>query len=116
MNPKRTRGGKKVKHIKRIEGIVKKGLGCCDLFNFDFEIVRLLEAGIRDFAKKTASWPGSDDFPTFESWQKYLLEIAADLKVYIDYDYKDLKDEDKVKRKAWNAVRRFAKVWPHLWM
>lgn len=55
---------------------VTRGFSDWDTWDLDQYFLKLIPAALRHLAKHTHGYPGTERFPTFESWQKYLLDMA----------------------------------------
>lgn len=56
--------------------------GYCDFDYWDLDsyLSRLMADSIEALANNGHGYPGTKEFPTYESWQKYLLDITAKLR------------------------------------
>lgn len=104
---------KKKKHIKRINWIIKKGFGCCDLYNFNYEFAKFLAAALNQFRKEISSYPMK--FDSFKKWEEFIKKIVDDIEQYIQGDFSSVKEEAKKLKIAHNAIKRFAEHWPSFW-
>ena len=55
---------------------ITRGYSDSDLWDFDTYLLELFTHGLSDFADRTIGYPGDDEFPTYESWTKFLHELA----------------------------------------
>ena len=55
---------------------ITKGYCDADWWDLDSHLTRLMADSIQDLADKGMGYPGTDEFPTPESWQKYLYRIC----------------------------------------
>ena len=53
-----------------------KGFSDWDRWDLDLFYNHLFVNSLWEFAEKAIGYPGNEEFPTMESWQKYLNEIA----------------------------------------
>ena len=52
-----------------------RGIADCDCWDWPENILAYLDGGLDWFTKNTISYPGNDEFPTYESWINYLSQI-----------------------------------------
>lgn len=65
-----------------------KGFADCDLWDFDSYLLYILSHGLEAFANTTIGYPGNKEFPTYESWSRYVREMAMHfLKAQESNDY-----------------------------
>ena len=52
--------------------------GYCDYdcWDLDSHLTHLMAQSIKDLADNTHGYPGTDEFPTYESWKRYLYKIV----------------------------------------
>ena len=96
-----------------------RGVGCCDLFSYDSYIAKVIARDLRIYKEKNMSWPGNDEFKTFESWQDYIQEIIDGLEApeKIDWDAKDCFElENESLKKQEEAMMKFAKHFSSFWI
>lgn len=55
---------------------VTRGYCDYDIWDMDTYLSQLLADGIRHLADTTHGYPGTDEFPTYESWRDYLYKIS----------------------------------------
>ena len=55
---------------------IQEGVCDYDAWNLDGWMLRVIPAGLRKLARNSHSYPGNEQFPTFKSWQEWLLETA----------------------------------------
>ena len=55
---------------------VTRGFADYDVWDFDGFLLNILANGLEHLADTTISYPGDEEFPTYESWIKYLREMA----------------------------------------
>lgn len=71
---------KNIKHFFRCFKYVyqraTKGFSDWDRWDLDLFYNHLFVNSLREFAEKAMGYPGNEEFPTMESWQKYLNEMA----------------------------------------
>lgn len=62
--------------------------GFCDYDYWDLDIYlsELMAQSIKELAEKTHSYPGTEEFPTYESWRDYLYKIADLLRYSLNED------------------------------
>ena len=68
------------------------GLAYCDTWAFDEFLLNIIIRGLRQLADNSHGYPGVKPFDSYESWTKFLLDLAdkfARAKRYI-YDEDDL--------------------------
>lgn len=53
-----------------------KGFSDWDRWDLDVFYNHLFVNSLREYAEKAMGYPGNDEFPTMESWQKYLNDMA----------------------------------------
>ena len=54
---------------------ITRGIANCDCWDWNSTILAYLNEGLDWFINHTISYPGDDEFPTYESWINYLKEI-----------------------------------------
>lgn len=57
---------------------VTRGYADCDLWDLDDYYLTLFTNTLNSFADNTISYPGNKQFPSYESWIKYVRELALD--------------------------------------
>lgn len=63
-------------HIKWGRQRLTHGYCDADVWNFDSYLAEVIPAGLRKLAIHGMSYPGSTEFPTFETWAEYLNDTA----------------------------------------
>lgn len=67
---------------------VTRGFADYDVWDFDSFLLNILANGLEHLADTTMSYPGNEEFPTYESWAKFLREMAMHFrKAYEGNDY-----------------------------
>jgi len=70
------------KYVNHPNKMKKQRIECgfcdADWWNMDDYLIKLLPAMLRRLANKTIAYPGTEEFPTPESWTEY-LESTAEL-------------------------------------
>ena len=59
------------KHERAVQGYCHS-----DLWDFDHYLLTVFTNGLKDLANDTIAYPGTEEFPTPESWENYLKEMA----------------------------------------
>lgn len=59
---------------------ITRGFCDYDVWDLDTHLSELLAQTIEHLAKTSHSYPGTEEFPTYESWETYLMEIANKFK------------------------------------
>lgn len=59
---------------------ITRGFCDADVWDLDTHLSEYLAQTIEYLAKTSHSYPGTDEFPTYESWETYLMEISNKLK------------------------------------
>ena len=54
---------------------ITRGIADCDYWDFDHYLLKILPSGLDLLIQNQHGWPGTDQFPTPESWDAYLKEI-----------------------------------------
>ena len=60
--------------------------------------------GIKHLADTTHSYPGNDEFPTYESWRDYIYEIVTKLNFSLRDDIPNEYEEEWLKKKKKNGL------------
>lgn len=108
-----------VHSIKNFYLRITRGVGCCDLFSYDDYIAKVIARDLRIYKEKNFSWPGNDEFKTFESWQNYIQEIIDGLDCYrdIDWDAENCFElETQARKKQDESMMKFAKHFSSFWI
>ena len=58
----------------------KYGWAPCDTWNMDYWFLKVIPEMLDYLAEHTHTYPGTDEFPTFESWQEWLRKTADNLR------------------------------------
>ena len=96
---------------------ITKGVGCCDLFGYYDYIARKIAHDLRLYKKHNMSWPGNDEFKTFEEWQNFIQSLIDDLDFKVDDNEKDwVKVYDEAELKQEKAMKRFAEHYSSFWI
>lgn len=96
-----------------------RGVGCCDIFNYDSYLAKVIARDLGIYKTKNCSWPGDNEFKTFESWQDYIQEIISGLEApeKIDWDAKNCFElETEAEKKQEEAMIKFAKRFNSFWI
>jgi len=90
---------------------ITKGYCAKDAWDIDYHLSALIAAMLEDLAKNSHTYPGNEEFPTPESWEKYLLELSHDFYRLNECTYdKNLSEEER------DAIfLRLSKIWHNLW-
>lgn len=59
---------------------ITRGYCDYDVWDLDTHLTEYLAQTIEHLAKTTHSYPGNEEFPTYEDWENYLMEIVNKLK------------------------------------
>ena len=59
---------------------ITRGFCDADVWDLDTHLSEYLAQTIEHLAKTSHSYPGTEEFPTYESWKTYLMEIANKFK------------------------------------
>ncbi len=105
--------------IKNLWKRYRMGVGCCDLFGYYDYIGRKIGKDLRLYHRHNASWPGDDEFPTFESWQDFIKQLSDDLdppEINIEDNEKWIEQENEQELKQSEAMIRFAKHFRSFWI
>ena len=79
---------------------VTRGFCDFDVWDLDTYLSQLLSQSIEHLAKTSHSYPGTEEFPTYESWEAYLMEIVNKLK----YSLNELPNEyEEAWMKTWDS-------------
>jgi len=93
----------------------QRGLGCCDLTNYDDYISEKIASDLRTYKKKNFSYPMD---MTVEEWDNTIQEIINGLEAVAKIDTNDkdwCKLEGKALKKRNKAMRLFAKHLSDFW-
>ena len=116
-------------HVINVYQRARYGFGHRDLWSFDQYLTRMLSKATSDLADVAHGYPGTPEFPTFESWIRFLRELSYDFAQYSD-DYlcdvdsvDDIFDrieelgerEERNYRRGTDAMRRFSENLGSMW-
>lgn len=101
---------------------IQEGICDYDTWNLDGWMLQVIPTGLRKLARNTHTYPGNEQFPTFESWQKWLLETAnmgdQILKLqnadWVNFQVRRKQDEEATKLKN-EFFDRIKEQFFHLW-
>ena len=68
---------------------ITRGYSDPDWWDMDTHLSKLIAQMLRKLAKDGMGYPGNEEFPTYESWENYLNEIAN----LLEYSNSDLPNE-----------------------
>lgn len=68
---------------------ITRGFCDYDVWDLDSHLSELLIQTIKQLAKTSHGYPGTEEFPTYESWENYLVDIVHKL----EYSLNDLPNE-----------------------
>lgn len=73
--------------------------GFCDLdyWDLDHYLAELMAQSIKVLADETHGFPGTEEFPTYESWRDYLYEIVKKLRFSLNEDMYNQYEESWLK-------------------
>lgn len=101
---------------------VQEGVCDYDAWNLDGWMLRVIPAGLRKLAHNSHSYPGNEQFPTFKSWQEWLLETAdmADrISKLQDYNWHDIEEYRRIDAEMMSLKNEFfdriKEQFFHLW-
>ena len=78
---------------------VTRGYCEYDVWDLDTHLTEYLAQTIEHLAKTSHSYPGNEEFPTYEEWENYLMEIVNKLK----YSLSELPNEyEEAWLKTWD--------------
>ena len=78
---------------------VTRGFCDYDYWDLDTYLSELLAQSIKMLADKTHGYPGTEEFPTYESWQQYLYKIVDLLRYSLNDDMPN--EFEEAWRKTW---------------
>lgn len=96
-----------IRFIKRIYYRARYGWAPEDTWDMDRWFLKVVPQMLHYFAQHTHGWPESEQFPTYESWQKYIHNIAYMLE-NASYEAREAKE---VYGSADLSDREFARLW-----
>ena len=76
---------------------ITRGFCDFDVWDFDYYLTSVMAQGIKHLADTTHSYPGNNEFPTYESWRDYLYEIATKLNFSLRDDLPNEYEEEWLK-------------------
>lgn len=65
---------------------ITRGFCDSDYWDLDHFLAELMAQSIKKLADETHGYPGTDEFPTYESWKDYLYEIVEKLRFSLNED------------------------------
>lgn len=80
---------------------ITKGYCDKDLWNLDNTILAYLTQTLLQFSQISQSYPGDQEFNTFEKWQKYLEEIAFN---FLKINHEDIYFSNPYEEKFYNQL------------
>ena len=76
---------------------ITRGFCDFDVWDFDYYLTSVMAQGIKHLADTTHSYPGNNEFPTYESWKDYLYEITNKLNFSLRDDLPNEYEEEWLK-------------------
>lgn len=101
----------------------KRGWAPNDTWELSGYLETVIKESLRYMADNANGWPGTERFPTYESWQEFLREVSQSIEDYQkeddDCEYDDIMAKAAKETAAYEAMQgklhELVDVWSALW-